>query len=115
MGGAGGEFLAILGPGVEPGTLAAGKVVAGDGENLAHGRGAEGVDAAAVDVKGNIEGRPFLQDIERGAIAFQLALAGAERSHSAAVLVVNIIPVFGGLDEADSLVGVCLRAQACDG
>ena len=100
---------------MEPGTLAACEGVAGDGEDLAYGAGTEGMEAAAVYIEGDVEGCALLQDIERGAIAFQLALAGAERSHSAAVLVVDIIPVFGSFNEANGFVVVCLRAQACDG
>lgn len=71
------------------------------------------MDAAAVDVEGNVESRALFQDIECGAIAFQLALIGADRPEPAAVLVIDIIPVFGCLDEADLAV-VRLRAQGRD-
>ena len=99
---------------MEPRPLTAGEVVAGNSEDFADGRGPEGMDAAAVDIESDVEGCPLFQDIESGAIAFQFPLAGAERSHSTAVLVVDVIPVLGGLDETDSLVVVRLRAQARD-
>ena len=72
------------------------------------------MDAATVGLERDIESRALFQDIECGAIALQLALTSADRPDPAAVLVVDIIPVFGGLNEADGRAVVRLRAQARD-
>ena len=73
------------------------------------------MDAATVGVERDIEGRALFQDIECGAIAFQLALTGADRPKPAAILIVDVIPVFGSFDEADGHAVVRLRAQASNG
>ncbi len=56
----------------------------------------------------------MFDDIERGTIALQFALAGAEGFYLLAVLVIDIVPGLGGLDKADGLV-VVLCAETSDG
>ena len=115
MRGAGWEFLSILGPGMEPWTLTWGKGVADNCKDFAHGAGTERMDTATVCAERDIEGRALFQDIECGAIALQLALTGADRPEPTAILVVDVIPVFGSFDEADGRAVVRLRAQASNG
>ena len=73
------------------------------------------MDTATVGVERDIEGRALFQDIECGAIAFQLALTGADRPKPAAILIVDVIPVLASFDEADGRAVVRLCTQARDG
>ena len=52
VGGAGGEFFAGFGPGVDPGAAAAGEGVAGGGEDVADVADGEGVELFALGIAG---------------------------------------------------------------
>ena len=99
---AGGDFLAVFVPGVDPVALTAGEGVAGGIEHLAHVTHREGVQFLALGVAGVVP-RTVLENVERVAVGHHLALAGAEGVHLLAVLVVDVVPGSLGLDVADFL------------
>ena len=101
-GGAGGEFFAGFGPGVDPGALAAGEGVAGGGEDVADVGDGEGVEFLALGVAGVVPGA-VLEDVEGVAVGDNLPLAGADGVDYLAVLIVDVVPGTGGLNVTDAL------------
>ena len=100
--------LPLFAPGIYPRTYPAGEGIAGHAQHLAYRLGTEGVEAPAARIVGDVETRALLDDIERGTIAFQLTLTGAERPNPLAVLVVDVVPRPRRLDVAD---GLCLQSR----
>ena len=97
------DFLTVLLPCVYPNTHATGEGITGNADNLADTANAEGLQTFAVGIVCDVEGLALFDDVERGTVALQLALAGADGPYFFAVLVVDVVPVLCCLDVTDAL------------
>ena len=88
---------------MNPCALATRKGITTDSQDLTNRRSTEGMESFAIDIIGNIKGRPLLYYIKGGAIALQFTLTGTESFNLFAVLVIDIIPVLRGLNMAYAL------------
>ena len=103
LGAAGGEFLAVFGPGIDPYTVTAGEGVACGRENFTDWGSAKGMKSLAVYIVCDVERRTLFDDIERRAVTLQLALTGAEGLDLLAVLIIDVIPCLCRFYIADGL------------
>ena len=103
LGAAGGEFLAVFAPGIDPYAVTAGEGVACGREDITDCCSAECMQSLAAYIVCDVECRTLFNDIERRAVTLQLALTGAESLDLFAVLIIDIIPCLCRLDIADGL------------
>ena len=101
-GAAGGEFLAVLVPGVDPAALTACEGVARSSQHLAHAAHRERVQPLALGRIGIVPTAMF-NDVERLAVGYHVALTCAESIYFLAILVIDVMPRTGSLDVADLL------------
>ena len=91
IGAAGVQLLAVLVPGVDPAALAAGESVARGAQDVTDFAYREGVQFLALGIAGIVPAA-VLDDVERLAVGYHLALTGAEGINFLAVLVIDIVP-----------------------
>ena len=98
----GADLLSVLAPGIDPRAQLGGEGVASDGQDLAGGAFTHGLDFIPFGII-DVNPRTVLHNKDGGAEPFQLPDSGTEGLDFLAILVIDVVPAFGGLDIADAL------------